>query len=193
MAQFVVSDFRNVPIKLRQEKLKGAKTFARRVGFVMAEEANREISERFEKRSFERRRYPSSRRAAGSVSFSVENKDFPFNVDYRVLGGPNVVLRVQVLNDGPATEEYEIESTDISGKEPWALKGVSAPNRFAGRNQIADVAGFGKLAWPGGKNGRFVVVDRSVWWRSNADGRAKRGFLQVARSIAIEKVRAEFK
>lgn len=191
MSSFVVSDFRNVPVKLRAEQLKGARQFARRVGFVMAQEANKEIAERFEKRDFERRRYPSSRRAAGAVSFLVENKTFPFNVDYRVLGGPEVVLRVQILNEGPETESYAIESTDISGNEPWALKGVSAPNRFTGREQLADIDSVGKMAWPVG-GGKFRVVSGAVRWRSGPAA-AQRGFLQVARDRAIGMVRNEFK
>jgi hypothetical protein len=192
MSSFVVSDFRNVPVKLRAEQLKGARQFARRVGFVMAQEANKKIGERFEKRSFERRRYPGSRRAQGSVSFFVENKTFPFLVDFRVLGGPELVTRIQVLNNGPATARYVIESTDISGRETWALKGVSAPNRFTGREQTADIMGFRKLAWPAGQGGKFRVVRDSVLWRSGP-AQSKRGFLQEARTDAIRMVRAEFK
>lgn len=191
MSSFVVSDFRNVPVKLRAEQLKGARQFARRVGFVMAQNANKKIGERFEKRDFERRRYPGSRRAQGAISFSVENKTFPFVVDFRVLGGPELVTRIQVLNNGPAKAEYEIKSTDISGREPWALKGVSAPNRFTGRQQTADITGFEKLAWPIG-GGKFRVVNKSTIWKAGP-AQTKQGFLQEARTQAIQDVRGEFK
>lgn len=191
MPQLTISDFRNVPVKLRAEQLKGARQFARRVGFVMAEEANKLIGERFEKRAFDRRRYPGSRRAAGAVSFLVENKEFPINVDYRVLGGPEVVLRVQILNNGPQPNTYAIESTDISGNQPWDLKGVSAPNRFTGRDQIADIDSVGKIAWPIG-GGKFRVLKGAVAWKAGP-AVDKQGFLQVARDRAIGTVRDEFK
>jgi len=194
MSQFVVTDFRNVPIRLREKKIKGAKEFARRVGSVMTEEAKREIEQRFEVRPFERRRYPGSRRATTAISFNraeiASARDFPIEVDFRILGGEEVVTRINVLNNGATS--HVIESTDRTGNEPWPLKGVGAVNRMAGLRQDGTRIGFDTLAWPRAGGTGFVVTREPVNWRPGP-AQSKTGFLQAARDRAIQMVRAEFR
>jgi hypothetical protein len=194
MAQFVVSDFRNVPAVLREKKIRGAKEFARRVGFVMAEEAKREIENRFEVRPFERRRHPGTRRATTAISFNrseiAATKNFPIEVDFRILGGDKVVTRINVLNNGATA--HVIDSTDRTGNEPWELKGVGAVNRMAGLTQSGDRIGLNTLAWPRAGGTGFVVTRKPVNWRPGP-AQSKTGFLQAARDKAIQMVRAEFR
>jgi hypothetical protein len=196
MSQFAVKDFRNVPGVLREKKIAGAKEFARRVGFVMAQEATKEIGIRFQVVPRERRRHPGTRRASQSaMSYNLAEikaaQDFPIEVDYRVLGGPKVVTRIKVLNNGPKTKQYIIESTDKTGREPWELKGVGAVNRMGGLNQTRNRINPGFLAWPN-KSGRFFVTKKPVMWKAGP-AQSKTGFLEVARDRAIQMVRGEFR
>jgi hypothetical protein len=193
MAFFTISGFPGANEALRAAQFKNAKQFALAVGAEMSRQATQEVVQRFEKQPFERRRYPGSRRLSskGTISFNRDEirstRQYPINVDFRILGGKEVVIRAKVLNEGAI--DHQIKSTDETGKEPWALKGVSNPNRFTGRDQTDDIAGFNKIAYPIGGD-KYNVVSGAVFWRAGP-AQSKTGFLQAARDRAIEIVRAQ--
>jgi hypothetical protein len=193
MAFFRISGFPGANEALRAAQFKNAKQFALAVGAEMSRQATQEVVQRFEKQPFERRRYPGSRRLSskGTISFNRDEiratRQYPINVDFRILGGEEVVIRAKVLNEGATS--HVIDSTDRTGNEPWALKGVSAPNRFTGRDQISDRPGLNAIAYPLASN-RFLVTTNSVSWRPGP-AQSKTGFLQAARDRAIEIVRAQ--
>jgi hypothetical protein len=195
MAFFTISGFPGANEALRAAQFKNAKQFALQVGAEMSRQATEEVLQRFEIQPFDRRRYPGSRRLSskGTISFNREEiratKQYPLNIDFRILGGEEVVTRALVLNNGART--HEIESTDISAGDRWVLKGVSNPNRFTGREQISDIAGFGKIAYPTG-GPKYNVVNGYVLWKPGP-AQSKTGFLQAARDRAIQMVRAEFR
>jgi hypothetical protein len=196
MAFFTIAGFPSSEGALKAAQFKNAKKFALEVGAEMSRQATEEVLQRFEIQPFERRRHPGTRRlsAKGTISFNRDEikatKQYPINVDFRILGGEDVVTRALVLNNGAQT--HEIESTDINadGKR-WVLKGVGNPNRFTGRDQISDIAGFGKIAYPIGGL-KYNVVNGSVLW-TPGPAQSKTGFLQAARDRAIQMVRAEFR
>jgi hypothetical protein len=193
MAFFRISGFPGAEQALRAAQFQNAKKFALAVGAEMSRQATQEVVQRFEKRPFERRRYPGSRRLSskGTISFNRDEirarKDYPIDVDFRILGGEEVVIRAKVLNEG--ARDHTIESTDMNSNAPWALKGVGNPNRFTGRDQIADIPGFNKIAYPIGGD-KYNVVGGAVFWRAGP-AQSKTGFLQAARDRAIEIVRAQ--
>jgi hypothetical protein len=193
MAFFRISGFPGAEQALRVAQFQNAKKFALAVGAEMSRQATQEVLQRFEKQPFERRRYPGSRRLSskGTISFNRDEikarKDYPIDVDFRILGGKEVVIRARVLNEG--AKDHKIESTDMNSNAPWALKGVANPNRFTGRDQLADIESFGKIAYPIGGD-KYNVVSGPVFWRAGP-AQAKTGFLQAARDKAIQIVSAK--
>jgi hypothetical protein len=193
MAFFRISGFPGAEQALRAAQFQNAKKFALAVGAEMSRQANQEVLQRFEKQPFERRRHPGTFRLSSerTITFNRDEinsrKDYPIDVDFRIRGGKEVVLRAKVLNEGATA--HAIDSTDRTGNEPWALKGVSTPNRFTGRDQIADIPGLNAIAYPLASN-RFFVTKNAVNW-TPGPAQAKTGFLQAARDRAIEIVRAQ--
>lgn len=157
---------------------------AEQIGARMAELANNYVRENFKERVYERRRHPGSRRAAGSIGFKLVSKD-PAQVDFTVAGGENVLKRVSILNYG--RPDTVIESSVLTGNEPWPLKGVFTENinRFQ-RGQAKDVMDRPVLAWRQDNGGLKILKNGRVVSR----GVQATNFLQESRDKAVREVLA---
>lgn len=154
-----------------------AEEFGRR----MVERANELMNQKYDmNRPFNRRRSPGTRRAATALDYRVTGNELPITVEYRVLGGEEVKLRIAGLN-------YGVPAHTISPSGAWELGGgarrTAAAPSSARRNPRFLV--LGHLAWPEPTApGGWRVVNGSVYWRPGANAGGGR-FLQQAVEEAI--------
>jgi hypothetical protein len=93
------------PGSVKRQALKKIDPVVRRkmedVGYEMTRLANKKMASRFDLgRPARRRRHEGSRRAKGALDYRVTGSELPITVQYRVLGGDDVVARIIFLNWG---------------------------------------------------------------------------------------------
>lgn len=150
----------SVSIDYDLEEIKAASTAAAlEVVNEAAEEAGRFMARRATElmgqawnlgRSYDRRRYPGSARAADSISYytRVSISDDSVEIGYDITGDGEVFLRIMGLN-------YGTGSADISPSGAWELRqtpGIPKTLYWPERN-------FPKEVFHGGNDGAFFLED----------------------------------
>jgi hypothetical protein len=128
-------------------------------------------------RPYERRRNPGSRRAATALDYEVEETGTGYEVNFRVVGGDDVLMRILIMN-------YGSDSHDIFPTGGWELGGLNpktVSRTASGFNKIAGDTGGGKLAYPSSRGGYWVGgEDEGV----THPGTSGRHFLEDGRDAA---------
>lgn len=137
-------------------------------GREMVRLANAKMANLFDlNRPGSRRRYPGTTRAANALDYRVEGHELPIRVQYRVLGGEQVRLRILGLN-------YGTPPHDIRPSGTWSLRGQT-PTPVRSRQR----QGRPKIAW---LDGEWTVVDDV-----SHPGTGATHFLEEARDEAAAK------
>lgn len=153
-----------------------------RAGEEMVKIANNLMAGDFNlNRPFERRRYPGSRRAATALDFAVSGTNGNYQLEFRVLGGEDVVKRIIFMNYG--TSPHMIYPSGA-----WSLKGQQVYSRLT-RGSNVTRSGFNQplLAWVDEDSGESVVTTEV-----DHPGQAGTGFLEEARDAIVARAGAFF-
>ncbi len=156
------------------------RTHTEGIGKDMVAKANDLMAGRFNlNRDYERRRHPGSRRAATALDYEIVDSDGESTVDYKVLGGDEVTLRILIMNYGSVDH-------DIFPNGAWELGGLNpkkVSRSSSARNKIEGGSAGDRLAYPS-NTGRG-------YWRGQPGesvhhpGTNGEHFLEAARDAAL--------
>jgi len=148
------------------------------IGRDMVDAANDQMAASFNMGTpYERRRHPGSRRASTALTHEVTQGKKSYEVNFRVVGGDEVLMRILILNYGSV--EHDIFPTggwSLGGLNP---KGISAT--ASAFNRIAGDSGGGRLAYPSKHGGYWVGEEDEGVTHPGTDGAH---FLEDGRNAA---------